>query len=228
MAFEPGDFDELIRYLDAHPDVRVQLRRRILSDDFLRLPIEVAELRDAVLGLGVGLDRLAGEVQNLAVEMKGLTAQNTELAESVKALGVNVAEYVGPTYELLFRQKGPSLFGEWVRRPRLVELDEVPGVEQLEISGGFTAQELRRLRALDMVIGGVERVPHSTAPLFLAVEVSRTIDLEDVDRAIERAGLLARGGAQTRAAVAGKIITSRALRRAEETATLVRLLDDVA
>ena len=128
---------------------------------------------------------------------------------------------------VLMDRKAPSLFGEWLRKPRVVALDEVPGFEETEEAGGYTALELRRLRQLDLVIRGLSRTD-AREEMFLAVEVSRTIDLEDVDRAIERSGLLARGGARTRAAVAGKSLTDRARLRSEETGTIVRLLDSVA
>ena len=139
-----------------------------------------------------------------------------------------IRECTGIAYELLFRQKAPSLFGEWLRKPRAIEIDEVPGFDELETAGGYTSQELRRLRALDLVVAGTDRSASPPGPMFLAVEISRTIDLEDIDRAAERAQLLARGGAKTRAAVAGKVITARARVRADETATLIRLLEDVA
>ena len=228
MTFDGEDFDALLRYLDAHPDTRDQLRRRILDEQFLTLPAEVRELRAEVRELASRLDLLTEDVRLLTVHVNGLTVQVTELALQMRDLALSVAEYVGPMYELLFRQKAPSLFGEWLRRPRVVEIDDVPGFDDLEAAGGFTAQELRRLRALDMVVSGADKAARPPGPLFLAVEISRTIDLEDVDRAIERAQLLARGGAKTRAAVAGKVITGRAKLRADETSTLVRLLDEVA
>jgi hypothetical protein len=242
MAFDGEDFDGLIRYLDAHPDMRDQLRRRMLDEEFLRLPAEVSDLREEVRELAVGLtkltdrvdtltdrvDTLAERVDALTVAMNALTVQVSQLAVQIRELTGSVAEYVGPMYELLFERKAPSLFGVWLRRPRVVQIDDVPGVEEVEDADGFTRPEMTRLRALDLVVSGLDRSTSPPSQVFLAVEVSRTIELNDVERAIERAGLLARGGAATRPAVAGKLITPAARERADATGTIVRLLDEVA
>ena len=143
------------------------------------------------------------------------------------ALADQLAEMAEIWLCVLVDRKAPSLFGEWLRKPRVVALDDVPGYEETEEAGGYTAQELRRLRQLELVVRGMSRAD-TKQEMFLAVEISRTIDLEDVDRAIERAWLLARGGAKTLAAVAGKSLTDRARLRAQETGTIVRLLDSVA
>jgi prefoldin subunit 5 len=58
MAFEPSDFEDLVRFLDAHPDMRDQLRRRILSDEFLRLPLEIQSLGEGMAGLRSAIDQL--------------------------------------------------------------------------------------------------------------------------------------------------------------------------
>lgn len=235
MAFEGEDFDGLIRYLDAHPEMRAQLRDRILDEEFARLPAEVRALRVDITRLDARIDRLidevtalSAEVRTIGVELRALTVQVTALTEAVMEQGRRTDEYVGPMYELLFERKAPSLFGHWLRRPRVVQIDDVPGIEEIEDANGFTRPELLRLRAVDLVVSGIDRTMSPPLQVFLAVEVSRTIDLIDVERAIERAGLLARGGAATRPAVAGKLITPAARERADATGTLVRLLDEVA
>jgi uncharacterized coiled-coil protein SlyX len=58
MAFESDDFEALIRYLDAHPDLRDQLRRRILSEEFLRLPSMVGDVESGVERLIEGQARI--------------------------------------------------------------------------------------------------------------------------------------------------------------------------
>ena len=235
MAFDGEDFDALLSYLDAHPDMREQLRGRILDEEFARLPAGVFGLREEVRELAVGLtkltdrvDALAGRMDALTVAVNALTVQMSALTDQMRNLALSVAEYVGPMYELLFERKAPSLFGLWLGRPRVVQIDDVPGIEEIEDANGFTRPELIRLRALDLVVSGIDRTVSPPMQVFLAVEVSRTIDLSDVERAIERAGLLARGGAATRPAVAGKLITPAARERADATGTIVRLLDEVA
>jgi hypothetical protein len=130
-------------------------------------------------------------------------------------------------YELQFTLKGSTLFGGILRRPKVIPLEDVPGFDDLEYAGGYSQLELLRLRNLDLIVRGRDPRASSPVDVYLAIEISRTVDLEDIDRAVERAGLLARCGVTARPAVAGKFITPRAKRRAEESEIAVRLLHNV-
>lgn len=45
MSFTPTDFHDLVRWVEAHPEWRAELRRLVLTDSLLALPEQVAELR---------------------------------------------------------------------------------------------------------------------------------------------------------------------------------------
>ena len=85
MSFEEADFEELVRYLDTHPDLRDQLRRRILSDDFLRLPMDLHDLKGDVLGLKGDVQDLKGAVQELRADVGQLKSDVQDLREAVLA-----------------------------------------------------------------------------------------------------------------------------------------------
>ena len=46
MMFTVRDYQDLLSLLNAHPEWREELRRAILSDDFLALPRIVRQLAD--------------------------------------------------------------------------------------------------------------------------------------------------------------------------------------
>ncbi|HKS91064.1 MAG TPA: hypothetical protein VJQ83_03975 [Tepidiformaceae bacterium] len=55
MAFAVSDFHDLLKLLDEHPEWQAELRRKILDDEFLRLPeyvrqnsADIQELKAAV------------------------------------------------------------------------------------------------------------------------------------------------------------------------------------
>ena len=65
MPFEPSDFEDLVRFLGAHPDMRDQLRLRFLNDDSMRRPLgdltaRVVRLSEASTHLAARVDDLAG------------------------------------------------------------------------------------------------------------------------------------------------------------------------
>ena len=246
MALEGEDFGALLQYLDAHPEMRDELRRRVLADEFLQLPLEVHELRLVVEQLAARMDQLTARMDQLTARMDQLAARMDQLAERMdqftseitsgfaKLTGemvqhrITVDKYAGPMYEMLFRLKAPSLFGTWLRRPRVVELDDVPGFEEREAAGEFTDAELIQLRALDLLVRGGDKSAAPAREVFLAVEISITIDNHDVERARDRAALLTRLGVESRPAVAGTTITERAQVLAGEAGAIVRLVTDAA
>ena len=92
MSFEEADFEELVRYLDTHPDLRDQLRRRILSDDFLRLPMDLHDLKGDVLGLKGDVQDLKGAVQELRADVGQLKSDVGQLKSDVQDLREAVLE----------------------------------------------------------------------------------------------------------------------------------------
>jgi len=61
-------------------------------------------------------------------------------------------------------------------------------------------------------------------PGYLAVEVSRTVNIDDVERARERAEILRKAGIAARGAVGGRKITHEAQQTADETGVIVAIL----
>jgi hypothetical protein len=58
MAFTVEDFHDLIELLTQHPEWRAELRRHVLSDELIELPVLVRQLVDAVATLTSRVDSL--------------------------------------------------------------------------------------------------------------------------------------------------------------------------
>ena len=300
MAFEPSDFEDLVRFLDAHPDMRDQLRRRILSDEFLRLPLDVealgggmAELRLAIEKLAVAEERTEARLEMLAtaqertearietlataqertearietlataqertearierlaaaqertearIERLAAAQERTEqtlsvltlrvdaLAESQRSTEVSIrllAQRTGANQghllEWRFRERAPSYFGTILKRPRLVEVDDLDLVDAALDAGGLSERDVDSLRWLDAIVRGKDKREPGFPETLLALEVSVTIDTEDVTRARDRAGVLRAAGYRAFGVVGGEQITGRAEELAGRDGVLVRL-----
>jgi hypothetical protein len=87
-------------------------------------------------------------------------------------------------------------------------------------AGTPTRPEAAAIRRADLVCSGSD--PDSGAPLYLVAEISARVDAHDVERAAERAALLARLGTPTLGVVVGQRIDREA--QAEADASGVRLV----
>ena len=242
MAFTVTDVRDLIRLLAEHPEWRAELRPLILGDEFQELPGIVRDLGEAqrrtesnlaalteeVRALGADVRALTEEMRALSADVKALTVGLGTLSGTVGELGREVAEYVGPTYELLFGLKASSLFGPWLRRPRATGVGDLERLDDAVESGLLSQKELDSLYALDLLILGGDRQTAGFPETLVAVEISRTIDRGDIERAIGRAELLRRLGYLALPAVGGREIGPRAQQFADEQKVIVRLVNQVA
>lgn len=256
MAFTVNDLQDLIALLAEKPEWRAQLRPMILGDEFDRLPAVVEELAEAQKRTEARVEELAEaqgrtelRVEELAEAQKRTEDRVEQLAEAQKRTEGRLEDLVravdllrltfegfsrqyeddsGALYEVRFERKAPSLFGEWLRKPRAITLNELEKVDEADISGELSATEARQLRALDLIIVGLDREAPGYPETILAVEVSRKIEVNDLDRAVARAEILNRLGYRARPAVGGRTAAPEVMAEAKQRGILLRLIDQVA
>ncbi len=241
MTFEVSDLRDLIELLAAKPEWRAQLRPMILGDEFERLPHIVEELAEAQRRTEARVEELAeaqrrteARVEELAEAQRRTEARLQEVGEKIDALTAAVkmlsdqfTEDTGALYEVRFERKAPSLFGQWLRRPRVVTLNDLERVDAAEMDGTISPFEASQLRALDIIIMGLDKRESGYPETILAVEVSRTLDDSHLDRAEGRARLLAKLGYRALPAVGGKFASERLANEAERRGILLRLIDQL-
>jgi len=222
--------EELGRRVDELAEAQRRTEQRLEE-----LGRRVDELAEAQRRTEQRVDELAARLGELAARVDQLAARVDELVQAVGVMRVDInrahqrldAE-LGYLYEMRFERKAPSLFGKWLRKPRVVTLSDLDLVDEAEDAGKLDERELVELRALDLIIEGRDRSDPAQRPLLLAVEISRTIDADDVSRALTRAKALEKAGYRARAAVGGRAIDERARVLAEAAGVLVRVADDLA
>ena len=242
MGFTVNDLQDLIRLLEENPQWRAQLRPVILGEEFDRMPGIMRELAEAQQRTTDSLAGLTARVDQLVEAQARTDARIEQLVEAQVATEAKLASLIviveglakradradtkfefwdGFYTQYLFERRAPALFGDWLRRPRVVSLED-SGAEDAVDQGLLTDSEMKQLRRLDIILSGRDKsIPD--ASLTLAVEISRTIDYDDVDRASQRAAIFAKAGIPARGAVGGLVIDERVEQFARERNVIVRI-----
>src|SRR5439155_12375297 len=218
MPFTVEDFNDLVRILEEKPEWRAALRRQVLTDELLALPEQVASLRaeterrfqelieaqrrtDAQLAALTGqvtelVDaqrRTDGQIAELIEAQKRTDGQIVELTQVVRTLVDDVGELKGDALENRYRNRVFAYFGRLLRRAHVLSPDELTSLlEEAVDSGALSEAEADEVALVDLVVRGRRR--EDGTQVYLAVEVSWSVNLNDVERAIRRANLLAKIG----------------------------------
>ena len=212
MPFTVEEFSDLVRLLEERPEWRVELRRLVLTDELLSLPGLVRDLAEAqrrteerIDQLAQRMDQLAQRMDQLAQRMDQLTRDVQQLTEVLLRMGVDVDRLKGYMMEARYLSHGHAYFSRVVRRAHVLSGDEL---NALLDQGRFSREEAEEILQADVVVRG--RRWEDGAEVYLVVEVSWGIGISDVQRASDRAVLLARTGTPTIPVVAGSWVSPEA------------------
>jgi hypothetical protein len=152
------------------------------------------------------VEALTGRVDALARQVEALTGRVDALTGQVSTLAGHVGTLRGESLENRYRTRAYAYFGRVLRGAHALTGDELAALLEPAIeSGALGDRDAHEVALADLVVRG-RRQPDG-AVVYLVVEVSVGPGLDDVRRAVERAGLLARTGVAAVPAVAGEWIT---------------------
>ncbi|MDR7556474.1 MAG: hypothetical protein QN157_12820 [Armatimonadota bacterium] len=220
--------DQLAARVDQLAEQVQHLTARLhqLTAGIDQLAARVDQLAEQVQHLTARLDQLIARVDQLAVRfdeltarVDQLTARVDQLTEQVRRLTVVVGTLRGESLERRYRERAPAYFDDLLRGLHTLTWEELAALlDEAQTRGLISRDQRRYLLDADLVARGRRWDDDSAA--YLVAEVSAVIDSEDVRRAVDRAGLLARAtNTPTLAAVAGETITASA----EEAARALRV-----
>lgn len=200
MAITVEDFPSLLRILDEHPEWLEELRRRILHEQFLKLPDWVRQNSRDIQALrdSIETSRVAFEARFTTVD-----ADIATLKTDVAVLKHDVGTLQGDSDERKWKDNFAGRFGHLIRRAKIVSANELEAFEDAVDSGAIDDAEALAVRLLDIIIRGIRGKGSAREETYFAVEVSSTIHEHDVSRAIERAAILRKVGYNAIPVVAG-------------------------
>ena len=205
MAITAEDFHDVAVLRDRNPDWQRELRRPVLSDDLLTLPAQftAAQARsdEQFAALRAADQRLVRRLDDLAAEVHGLNRHTDN----------RLCHLDGAVLEQQFAARAPADLGALgLRRARVLAVaDWVSKVEDAVDAGMLGAEEGNEIRRLDAIVHARDEA----GEVWLAVDVSLTVDVYDVERAVRRTCLLSRALGRSRTAAAGERLTEGAQQR---------------
>ncbi|MGQ9541415.1 MAG: hypothetical protein ACUVTY_10015, partial [Armatimonadota bacterium] len=208
-----------------------QLTARVdqLTEQLMLLTKRVDQLTERVDQLTARVDQLTARVDQLAEQLVLLTRRLDELAERVDQLtqrmdalvtwANRVTDDLGKlkqwSLEHLYSSRAPAFFGKMVKRAHALTSEELDAMldDALE-AGKITLEERDDLLLTDLVVRG--RWHEDGEPVYLVVEISWGIGLDDTRRVRERAQTFTKLGVRAVPVVAGERATEDARAEAHE------------
>ena len=159
------------------------------------------------------LSSLVRRVGELSRTVTRLTDQVSSLTEQVSTLAGHVDWLRGDAIERRYRERGPAYFGPIAKGLAPLSWPELNEMLDAAVAEGtLSDDEAEQVRQADAVQRGRDR--EDQTELYLVVEASYGVGMDDVDRARERAELLARTGVPVVPVVAGSWFVPEADRAA--------------
>lgn len=209
MAFTVNDFEDLIGLLAEHPEWRERLRPLVVGEELVGVPGRLDRIEANLEAVTVRLDRLTERVDQLTMRVDQLTMRVDQLTAAVQQLVVRadradgrLGNIEGLLLESRYDRNLDNWLGAYAARPQLVSFRVLDKVTEAIRAGEISPGQISRLRDLDLLVRGGS--PDSAGEdLLLAVEISNSIDKDDLRRAKEAAEILQRVGYRARAVVGG-------------------------
>jgi len=222
MAFTVADFEDLLRLLSDHPEWRAQLRPVVLGEEFLQVPSRLdrvddrlGTVEDQLRLINARMDALDQRMGALEKEMAAFRERMDAFEKRMDRMDGRMGNIEGQLLEIGYERQLGSWFSRWLKKPERVSTSDLD-LYEAQAEGRISADELEGLTNLDLLVRGNERGADAATTLHFAVEVSYTVNLEDVTRAFDRAGALQKAGLRARALVGGYRATEEAERLAEK------------
>jgi chaperonin cofactor prefoldin len=190
----------------AEAQRRTEERLEAVAARVEQLAVQVDRLAEAQRRTEERLEAVAARVEQLAVQVDRLAEAQRRTEERLDRITDRLAATVGSDLERRYRERAASYFQGLLRRIRVVDHQALGlKLDEAQDAGLITRQERDEILRLDVVVQG--RL--DAEEVYLAVEVSGTVDEIDVRRAAERAKLLEKAtGQRVIPAVAGNEFTS--------------------
>ena len=218
MSFTVEDFQDLVQLLDERPQWQSELRRRVLSDEYLALPEQLAEFRREVDEQIAELrHEVAEQIAELRRDMEQrfceVEKQIAELRRDTEGhfhrVNVQIGQLKGENLERRYRERAHAYFGRLLRKGRVLGSQELSDLlEEAADRGVLSESDRDDVSWADVIVRGQWRA--DGRQVMVLAEVSWVVDRNDVRRAVDRAALLARLGTPVVPVVAGDSVTERA------------------
>ena len=178
-----------------------------MKDEQAQMKADIAEIKAEQVQIKAEQAQMKAEQARMRDDIAGLTDDVGALTLNYDKLSQDMAVIKGWQTELVVERRARVVFRRLCgggRMLRIYPLDELQHyIGAVRHAGRLTEQEFERAGAIDFLLEGTD---DAGAAVMYAVEVSYSVGIDDSDRAIGKAALLARAlGREVRPAVAGAL-----------------------
>ena len=177
-----------------------------LKTDGAEAKADIRELKADVRELKTDMTQVKADVGKLQTDVGKLQTDVGKLQTDVGKLQTDVGTLKGDSLEAKYRDRAPNYFGRLLRRTKVVDINSI--VERLEAH--LTEDEFNAVLLADLIVRGKPRSHPEQEDVWLVIEVSWTVDVNDVRRARQRADFLVKSGFRAIPAAAGEELTKGA------------------
>jgi hypothetical protein len=195
MAFTVSDFEDLVGLLAQHPEWRERLRPLVLGEELLAVPSRMDRVEAAI-------ERLDAQIAALVRVTEAQGVRLDRIDGRLDRVEGHLGNLEGQVLELRYDKNLKNWLGKWFW-PIDVYLDDLPQVRDAVSRGKISQSEADALRHLDLIARGKPVSLVGAPAILVAIDVSYTVNIDDVARAEQRAETLRRAGYDTRALVGG-------------------------
>ena len=203
----PPEYQHLLDFLDSNPEYLQDMRTRLLMPDLIALPEQFAQLVGLVTELSASFHDFAAatdrRLTSLETDVASLTGSDLENRARLNILNIAMNE--------LALTRGRILLAAG----RDTDHGFLEAINAAEEAGRITEQQADHVMVADIIIRA--RRADDKRYVHAVFEVSRTIRLDDIRRAHDRAATVAAAtGEATIAAVVGEVIQPQQQRQTDE------------
>lgn len=213
----------IIAELQANPEAQPLLLRAMLTNEFLGMPARLDRIEKDVAELKVDVAQLKADMAEVKADMVDVKADIAQLKTDMRDVKDGVAYLIGSDLEVKLHRRARARLSQdlQLRRPEIMQsqlLEPLPDLARpVDIAYQdrvITAEQDARITETDFVLRARRR--DGTDTVWIAVEVSATVDAHDIQRARDTADALAAVfGTETIAVVSGYWIDPQDYERAD-------------
>ncbi len=199
MAFTVHDFHDMVVILESEPSWRQELRRLLLTEDILTLPQFVRELAESnrkfEARVETRFDRVESDIVELKTDVSQLKTDVSQLKTDVSQLKTDVGRFNGRDLERMVRERPFVYLSRFALRLQVVDESEIAtALEEAVEAAILSESEMEDAKLIDAIARGKRRL--DGAIVLLACEISAAVNEYDIQRAVRRAGLIAKATRQ--------------------------------
>ena len=209
-----NSLDDFLRALDANPSWREAVRRRILGEELLQLPVKFDAFAQEQ---GKRLENVENLVQEQSSRLENLVQEQNTRTTNIEVRMDRIEGDTGTLKGDFARTRATQDAQGVASDMGLAFVQTLSAADLSDMSGNALPRDIvRSFRNADLVIEATDGADAH----YIAMEVSFTADLRDCDRAIRNAGLITRFTGKPAQAAGASVRNDRDAAEAVESGTV--------